>query len=293
MLTSISELSHEDAADVLDRAIESLLPSPFDEGLHTNSTQAAVVTELRTRLKLANDDLSLRARQMLLDALTEELRTLLLVREAEADARARLAAQNQLPPAAFSVVFPKGFEETFEPLGVDRAHVMSALRRPDAYEFDPIPAMRGETGVGLLLVTKTLGSSKDPFTLLLVARRSGGELGMQAAWRIYHNDVDLSDTRSPLAALRKFAEVFGVPFYTPTSPSPVKFVESDVINNLSGAEPPIYADFLSPPEKVMLMQTMRKTAIISIWIVCAVYAVDIRRYIAAMNRHGVRAHLRG
>src|SRR5262249_31953328 len=142
-------------------------------------------------------------------------------------------------------------------------------------------------GAGFLLVTRVFDSPEKPFTLLIEAWRKGDELIIQFAWRVYHNEVRIPDSKEPLATLRAFAEVYGMAFRSPTTQEMVKFVEYDVMSAPAGSWPQ-YVDVESGKIRWVAHQIVKQAELQGTWRIGTAFAINMDLYAASLKKRGVR-----
>jgi hypothetical protein len=184
-----------------------------------------VLEQVRSRLRIAKDDHSPAATSSIDRFFAKEISDRVLTGSAAADALKRAGQAGRVPPSLYTVVQSKPFLDTFLPLGIRPPHVEDAVKNPDEYQHFLTEFQEPENRDVLSLFLKQIGSrNKAPHWLLVQAIRQGLIQNVQAAWRIFPNDIDVSEAQSPTDLLKALIDRFGEKF--PFGGRDVQFVES-------------------------------------------------------------------
>ena len=132
-IDALKSFSDEEASQILAQAVLTTLPSPSDpQSDQSGSTiVSAVLTELRTRLKIEDSDQSSKARAALQAELAKEMSARVLNDASRAAAINRASAAGRLGTGSYRVKFVEPFDKSFRPLGVRRSTVEKAIRDSD------------------------------------------------------------------------------------------------------------------------------------------------------------------
>lgn len=173
--------------------------------------EQAILRELRAFLNLAPSDTSDRAITLLADALDQQADALTATQDAHLG-NERLSAEGLLPSDVYRIEFdihlPSNFgwrwqiESAFAEETVHRPHREQSLGQLEHNGIDP-----------LITIFARYYQHRFParsFWMLVIGARRGETFGVSQIWRIYPQDVDLSECATLLDALRAFAQKFGV-----------------------------------------------------------------------------------
>jgi hypothetical protein len=213
MLDTLRNLDDRDALMLLSSTVHSLLPDPGVGSRITDvlnapaKSRAQLLHELRHKLHLNADDRSPIAQAKIFDTLSSEISKYALKNADIRQIKARLGARGDLNPSSYEVDVPSDRRDDLAVRGIRPNHIEDALHTPDAVQH--LSSERNDFLVSLFL--KRVGSGRDAFTLLVVARRDGYLLRVRDALRIYHSDVDIKGAHEPFAVLRAFLNRYGVP----------------------------------------------------------------------------------
>jgi hypothetical protein len=269
--------------EAISHAANLLLPTPSESNPGDANVGNTIIAEIRNRLRLKKDDLSPKALGRIYDALVTEMFAHNLTPEQEKQAAIRLGQRGDLRPNLYRIEMPDAFLNRAKIFGVRRSHVEEVLRYPDVVDHIQKEAAR----VAVSLYVKKVSLPKgNGFTWVVVTQRDGINQTVNSALRLYDQDFpDVDDTR-PIDMLRAFLEVFGVSFRLGGG-SETKLVLNEMVPDPPGLQisaqiPP------GSPEKFMSLSIVRKMNNGYLDIALA-YVLNITRYVAALNRHGVGA----
>jgi hypothetical protein len=254
--------------------VPALLNKYFDEA-------QAVLTEIRSRLRISVDDDSASARAAVDNVLSGALEGLIINPQNRANVFGRVGQSGRLSPVFYEVVQTAEFKKTFYALGIRSSHVEDAVRHPDDHQHlmtDGLP----ENAKAHSLFMKRIDSKdqRNSHWLLVQTHRVGLNQIAQSAWRIYPDAVDLSEARQPIDVLRMFAEVFGCPISV--GDKKAKFVDPQQF-------PPhtqVKIDWTGAPREVFVSFSQTQDA--EAFRIGLAYCIDVARYRASLKRHGIK-----
>ena len=214
MLATLKQLPSDEAQHLLAGVTRNFLPDPgvgqvfLGEGADS-SRQEQLLAEIRRHLHLDAHDDSPATKTKILEYLTREMSNLILAKADISSIKARLGQRGDLKPSLYRITFPDFFGD-IEKRGIRRSHIEEALRQPNAVEHFLTEKRAGANFDAISLhLRHYVDKAEQRFTLLIQTIRKGDTLLVNAAWRIYHADVDLSQAYSPLAVLQAFVDVYG------------------------------------------------------------------------------------
>jgi hypothetical protein len=216
MLKALENLDRRTAQAALAYAITRVIPARFREGAFheapTDDAAAAagrVFEEAVRRVEGKSARNEEQRRELIRDVLSEVLTEIAFANVNVAATRARRGQQGFLPVTLCQVDYSKFFEKYAKVWGVTRTHAEDAVRRyDDVQHLMPRYAPLEYTFLASLFI-KTPATRGLPYTVLIDAGRYGERLTIDAALRIYHDDVDLVGTSSPLDILTRFLGKYG------------------------------------------------------------------------------------
>jgi hypothetical protein len=296
MISALRKLDHSDAQQVLLAIVEDFLPTPQKRASLFDDPQRAairneVLREVRRRLKLQPDDRSATANARILNFISDEIGGYTATPLLEDKIRARLGERGDLRPDQYEIRFSQQFNDLSVKRGIRWADAREALMHPDDVQHLTPKAAIFELGEAeeISLYAKTYGEpeSAERRTMLVTARRHGYTLTATSAWSVYHSDVNVVNARTPLDVLQAFVETYGVPFRVGNS-VPKKFYHYEVIPLADGQQgTDIFS--LPPGAKQVEGEMVFRVTPLRVAEVRAAYTIDIPRYVADLQRHGVNA----
>jgi hypothetical protein len=216
MLSALENLDRRRARAALLHATARVIPARFREGAayEPPSDEVAVIAE-RVFEEAAKSVESKRPRDeeerrgLIRDVLSKALTEMALTGVDLAETRARMGRQGNLPVSLFRIGYSDFFETNAKVWGFRKAHVEGAIRQYDnAQHLLPRYAPLEEAMLASLFV-KTPTTQGQSYTVLIDAARYGERLIVDAAFRVYHDDIDLVGTSSPLDILERFLKKYG------------------------------------------------------------------------------------
>jgi hypothetical protein len=242
-----------------------------------------VLSEIRTRLKIADNNDSPEARASVSKVLAETLQQSILGHANTADILSRLGSAGRLWPTAYNVIQSKEFAAIFSALGIRDSHVEDAVKHPDDFQHlltEGVP----KDWRDISLFMKRVLPARDPNNrrwLLVQAHRIGIDQRITAAWFVYPNEVNIESAEEPLDVLKAFVEAFGVPLTV--GPTTALFIKSEQFPAGSKIEAKFFGD---PRDRFMsISHAINASGEVRIG---AAYCIDLSKYRAALRRHGIK-----
>jgi hypothetical protein len=289
-LDTLQQLDHKTAQGVLAAAALSTAPNPgvaeAPQLLQRYTKQANdVLSEIRLRLRISPADDSIAARAAIDNVLANALQGLMLNPANVSSVLNRVGQSGRLAPVLYEVVQSKHFSNLFYTLGVSSNHVEDAVKHPDDHQHLMTEGVQ-ENGKTLSLFMKQIISrdERNSHWLLVQTNRIGIQQHVQAAWRIYPSDVDLSQASVPIDALKAFVDVFGCPISVGDKKAlfvdPQQFpFDANVKVEWTGAPPEFFVTF---------SQTTNSDT--RLFRVGLAYCIDVPKYRTSLKKHGVKIH---
>jgi hypothetical protein len=172
-----------------------------------------VLEQVRATLRIAKNDYSSAATSSIDKFFAKEISSRVLTEASAVEALNRAGQAGRVPPSLYTVFLGKPFLDRFLPLGIRPPHVEDAVKNPDEFQHFLTEFQPAESRDILSLFLKRIETrNKPPHWLLVQAVRQGLMQHVQSAWRIFPNDIDLSEAQSPVDLLKAFALRFGERF---------------------------------------------------------------------------------
>jgi hypothetical protein len=168
----------------------------------------AILSELRTSLKIAEKDDTPAARTKLGEALSKEIYQTVLSSDKKQDALKRMGQAGCLPNSAYTIQQSAEFANRFYRLGVKRQGVIDAIKNADDTQHLLPEGATEETREDMSLFLKRHANH----WLMVQTHRQGVTLSATSAWLVFPAVVDLTKASKPIDVLRSFVEAFGVLF---------------------------------------------------------------------------------
>jgi hypothetical protein len=288
-LKSLDQYDQRTAQGVLAAAILTTAPSPGIGEPPTLVTSyshqaATVLSEIRAHLRIGESDDSAEARTRIDNALSSTLKDLILNQRDQPTILNRLGQSGRLAPSQYEVIQTRQFSDLFNSLGVSTNHVEDAVKHPDDHQHLMTEGMP-EFARTLSLFVKLIRSSRPENNnwLLVQTNRVGLQQIVQAAWRVYPTDVDLTAAAEPLDALRAFANTFGCPISV-GGDAKALFVEPKKFP----FDAEVRVDWTDSPADVFVnfSKTMNDTT--KLFMVGLAYCIDLKKYRACLEAHDVK-----
>jgi hypothetical protein len=216
MLNAIRHFEPRVAAGLLAQAALHLehpmgeLEKPLVE--NQQQIESSILIELRAILGISPDDHSESALEALSDALDEQTDAVgQFDREGSIE---RLSAEGLLPSDVYDIVFqphlPENFKWRWE---IESTLATQTIRRPHREQVLGAPGQNDDDAPKVTLFARYF-VHKYParsFWLLVAGSREGKQLQIAQIWRIYTQDIDLTQSETLLDVLKAFADRFGYP----------------------------------------------------------------------------------
>jgi hypothetical protein len=282
-LSSLRKLPQAERGSVLARMVQRLAPSPFEseQGQPTEPAIANVERELMAMLQVKSLDdpnVKTRALRLLSGAIKENSVPSSQVKQV----RERVGDKGSLPLELYDVKFADSFVNLNETMGISRSEVRAAIRSADGVEH----FLTESPGEALFDATTLLVKhyfTTDPYTLIIVAGRTGSTLRIDGAWKSFLSEVPSTPLESPVHFLQAFVDVFG--FDVTIAGKTAKLIvyeqfprdlgNTSVVQRIDNKDAPFDSRFTYSLGQYRVS-------------VALAFALDIRRYATALKGHGVR-----
>jgi hypothetical protein len=172
-----------------------------------------LLSGIRAHLKIDPDDQSPQARVAVDEFLSKALTRSLLEGVDKSEVLARVGQAGQLDPSLYEVVETQPFAKTFHPLGVSSNHVRDAIQAPDMFQhlLTEQALESDQTRISLFLKFVASRQPRRGHWFLIQCHRIGTSQVVQSAWKVYLDDVDLTEAIEPLDVLEAFVKAYGLP----------------------------------------------------------------------------------
>jgi hypothetical protein len=284
-LDVLDRFDHATANGILAAAALASAPDPGVGDrplvLRTYEKEAeATLQEIRRRLGVTDRD-SAEAQAAVSKVLADSLRESILSGANTEEVLSRVGKAGLLAPAAYNVIQPPEFQQTFYNLGIARNHVDDVVKHPDDYQHLMTAGMPENWRDMSLFMKRVMSREpKKRYWLLVQAHRLGIDQKVSAAWRVYPGDVNFEDAQKPMDVLRAFAESFGSPITIGETKS--LFLESKMYP--AGIQ--VTADWTSAPRDHFVSFSHTTDALGQFRIGIA-YCIDLQKYRVALKSHGI------
>lgn len=282
-LSSLKKLPQAERATVLAQMIDRLAPTPNEAELSGESA-AAVKNVERELLSIFGSNLfnSAELRTKALRLLSNAIRDISVPTASIKTIRDRVGSKGALALALYDVVFADSFANLNETLGISRSEVRTAIRNPDGTEHF-VPEEMGQPGVEAttLVVKHTYGP--DPYTLIVLASRTGAKLRVDGAWKSFAADVPTAPLEEPIAFLKAFIDAFGVPIKV--NDMETKFIAYQNFPNSFGNR--VAVSLAEPPKGSVDARFSYQLGPFKASVALA-FAVDVEKYARSLKKHGVK-----
>lgn len=291
MLDTLSKFSQGEVLGVLSKLATQVAPEPLLEEERVAShavdfQNSNVLTEIRDRLGLSQNDRSDEARDKIINFISDRISEIVLGKADEKEIKTRLAERSLLRPDLYEITFHKKSARALQ-RGIRRDHIRQALNYPDDAEHvqldNEIFKDQGSASFYVKHYIDANDATKN-FSLLVISNRKGYKQIVADAIRVYPTDIDVANVSHPLDLLKAFVhkygsfiEVFGrkEKLFLLTRLDKPKIIHDDPpvkVEQLDGTSPSlliVYADMLTAIDIVIA------------------YAIDENSYRADLKRHGV------
>ena len=210
MIEAVQEYDPRKAAGILSGLALSLgrptLEFRTDHG--KNEVEQRILAELRKTLNLDPRDHSLEAVERLADALDEEAARIAGI-EQEPNIIERLSREGLLPSDVFEVAFDPQLSTNYgSHWNIERELAELTIRHPHREQnFAP---KNSPSGVSIFARFFTHKFPARSFWLVTTGLRQGTRLHVGQVFRVYPQDIDLSNCETLTDVLKVFANIFGL-----------------------------------------------------------------------------------
>jgi hypothetical protein len=276
MLNTLRNLDTDTASAVL--AVAALAfnqyESPVDVEPDRLRGAELVLSEIRERLKIRDNDNSPKALRAIDERLSDELDAVLLKDVDISSISNDLGARGALPIGAYNIQeggeFKTGVKEKF-------SFAKSCVLKADDFEHLNDPDANDRQ---MSLFSKHVpGTNKgEPHWILVETMRLGDTISIGKLWRIFPSQVNVETVRRPLELLKAFVNHYGFPLSITGRDEQPKFIDSmrlprgSSINALIGSSQQVI-------QTMIIGHMVDGTTLIRI-----AYAIDVKRYRADVTR---------
>lgn len=216
MIEALSNFDKVTAAGILARAALALAhstnPAAAPAVADELSVRRVVIQQVRKQAGVAPDDNSEDALQRIEERLDSETDSL-LGEVNDVAALDKRALDGTLPSDLYSVeLVPNIADALGHRFQQERTLIEKTIKASDR-EQHVAPTEENNGEVFAISLFSKYFPDKFPgrsFTMLVVAERRGFQLVVHQAWRLYPNEVDISEATDLVDMLRRFAKVYGV-----------------------------------------------------------------------------------
>jgi hypothetical protein len=212
MIDALRHLDARTAAGVLAQtALKIDGNDPVLDPLIENQDQVekSIIDQLRLELNLQPADWSENAIAKLSDAL--DTQTEALVGPAAGGSVGKLSAEGKLPSDVYQIEFSPHLAQNFGPRWDTEARLATtAIRGPHIEQV--LGADPSAPGVPFVSLFARFYNHRFParsFWMLVLAERQAIQLNVLQVWRVYSQEVDLSECESLMDVVRAFTEKYG------------------------------------------------------------------------------------
>lgn len=220
-MTELNILRDKDPREVallLAGVSSSMLPNPgVGQVLHRTATDPefikAVLSEIRHRLTIREDDYSRKTQARIYAFLSDALSNAALANTDVKNIKARLGNKGELRPSDYEIRINDDVVPMLEALGTKRSHVIEAILRPDKVTH-LLNNANLEVQFRPTISIKSIDNRnpEDRFILLIHSVRDGNTQHIGSAFRVYPSDVDLTTASEPVDVLKAFVNKYGLTF---------------------------------------------------------------------------------
>jgi hypothetical protein len=216
MIEALKGLDRTTALGVLSRAALAVLSSAANPSAqpvleHEAELRQQLILEVANRVGLSPDLSDQNVRDKLSDALDEEAEILDLPVDSEA-ALTRLSERGELPSDVFDVFVNEALRGVYgDAMEQEHQNILLTVRSPEAEEHSRINPDRTLL-VSLFGRRFPAQPRRAGFYHLVAGERSGTNLDVKQAWRIYEDEIDLIGARTLIETVNLFAEKYGATF---------------------------------------------------------------------------------
>lgn len=287
-LQSLRKLPQSDRASILAGVVQRLTPSPHaGETDVPASVRAAVDQAEQDLMKLLGvvsfDDAKDRAKA--LRFLSTAIREISMPASTIKNVRERVGDKGSLPLNLYNITFGEGWDKSSERLGVSKAEARLAVQTADGIQHFTNGEHSKEGVEATTLLVKHY-FSRDPYTLIVIAGRSGATLRVDGAWKSFYSDVPSEPLAEPVQFLEAFVSVFGLPMEIHGTKR--KLVVYESFPRLPGESKfQVHVDNLVEGERhPFVVRSTWQFGSYQMFVALA-FAVDLTKYHACLNSHGV------
>ena len=214
MLETLKTYSPQEAAVILAGVTKRLLPEELTEPALEPPRDADVVNqrileEVYRKLKVSPDDHSDESQARVINYIGNELSRAALAYSDVQQITDRVGQEGNLRPDAYKVILTSVREKEARTYGITRGQIKDAVNYPDDFQH-LLPGLFGPSDSAVSIFTKERDNESDPFDILVQTKRTGSTLEVNKAFKIYHSNVDLVGSLTPLDILLAFVNEYGV-----------------------------------------------------------------------------------
>jgi hypothetical protein len=201
------------AAAVLANSANSGLPEDVKRITAYEGEVQSVLAEIRTKLNLESSDATPRTQAKIVDYLSSAIDAVVFETKGIDVALQRIGQLGLLSPKAYDVEQPETFKQRFYSLTMSKKLVRDSIGSADEVQHLMTESARdnfAERDAFSLFLKKMVSNRGEPHWLLIQTTRVGMKQVLQAAWRVFPSEVDLSKAQDPKGVLSAFVELFGL-----------------------------------------------------------------------------------
>ena len=292
MLAKLRKFDQRTRAGILAGLTQELLPSPGFAEVKVppnvpSELYATLLGDIRRQLDIPPGDPSPDAMRRMLSFLNTQLREAILDTSQIKKIKERVGDKGILRPDLYTINFSDSFRDLSETMGVQRQRAKRIVLNSRVVEH-LLPEMFGqEDGQGKSLFVETT-TDPDPHSLLILADRAKDVLTIHQGWLIFHSDVDVSNTKTPVDLLRAFVAQYGVEIMVAGRPEG-KFL---LYRSFDHIRPNTQFELLRPhtPPSTPLDSnfSFRHSTVDAKIEVALAFSIDVLKYAADLRKHGIK-----
>ncbi len=246
-----------------------------------------VLTEIRQRLKLPDQDQSSDANSKVLEVVSQAISESILRGKDRSEIVARAGNRGLLPPSMYHIAMGQAFSLNFKQFAAREAHARDTILHADDYQHLITTNVSKDTDKFSLFLKWHPGSAReDGFWALAFTYRDGPKLEVQHLWRVYPSEVDVSKAQTPVDLLAAFCQKFGLDV-TVMDRKTAKFIAQERFPAKYGHAAEVEWKVVQHFIPHITTASIRKFPEDQHVDVGIVYAIDVEKYKTILRRHGV------
>lgn len=173
----------------------------------------AVLDEMRSNLGVLKNDLSETAIEKVSDALDAEMSK--IVGDTDVDAvLEKMSEKGQVPGDLYKLNLVDGVKQVYrEHWYLEQDNIFTTVRDANREQhFTPILGDQNQPLISLFSREFTEKIPSHSFTMLVIGQRSGLDLTIHDAWKVYADEVSLIGAEDLVGILKRFSNVYGREF---------------------------------------------------------------------------------